>query len=411
MQGGGAARRTRWLGAAAPGMLAVVESLSGRTRHHVWRFLAVLVGLVCVVVAYIAGMAVMTVVAMGGVLAIASGDPLPDEPPDLETIAVLLGCLLVFFLMWRLGVRLLRGHRHLVLYLRKFGFTGASAAMSTAIGSGLGRRWRLVTLDDHDTAPLGVGGGRRWLIGLVWLALVVLTGWAVIGAVRWLSSGPADEAMQSAMESAYDQVIAEGGDELTATLSMIIVGPVVALMVGFLILFFGVFFFSLLISVAATGGAMLTMVIRSAGSAEHAKALVITREAEVHRTCTRLRRRTRRVLAPRITIARVADRLWQLTVLQLAAVCDAVIVDVSYPTDNLVWEISSMLRARTRVLPVGRYDRLRAVAADPSPAAVEVRRLLGDREVVGYDPARLDDFSDGLRHSFRVLADRRRSPR
>jgi hypothetical protein len=55
-----------------------------------------------------------------------------------------------------LGVRLVRGRRRLVLFLRRFGHTAATHAATVAAAS-IGSRWRLVTLDDAQIVPVGVG--------------------------------------------------------------------------------------------------------------------------------------------------------------------------------------------------------------------------------------------------------------
>src|SRR5215813_5863108 len=54
-----------------------------------------------------------------------------------------------------LGVRLVRGRRRLVLFLRRFGHSAATHAATVAAAS-IGGRWRLVTLDDAQIVPIGV---------------------------------------------------------------------------------------------------------------------------------------------------------------------------------------------------------------------------------------------------------------
>lgn len=54
------------------------------------------------------------------------------------------------------GVRLVRGNRRLVLFLRRFGHSQATAALTYAATT-IGRSWRLVTLDDAQIAPIGAG--------------------------------------------------------------------------------------------------------------------------------------------------------------------------------------------------------------------------------------------------------------
>jgi hypothetical protein len=162
-----------------------------------------------------------------------------------------------------------------------------------------------------------------------------------------------------------------------------------------------------LISLLMSAGLLLTVVGRSARRAERAKAVLVTRPPQVEKAARRVRRRSRRVLAPRITVLRVADPLWQAVVRRFAGESEVVLVDVSYPTDNLLWEVHTLESSRARWLPIGRVDRLEALAVDPAESAAELRAVLEGREVIGY---RLDDpepFSEGLRHSLNVLAAQR----
>jgi hypothetical protein len=239
-------------------------------------------------------------------------------------------------------------------------------------------------------------------VRLLRLALLAGAVALAVAAVRYVQSDSGQEIIDSTIESAVADAQATGGSELGATLGAIFVGAFVAAVL--LVLVVGLF--SVMIAVAATGGLLLTTVGRSARRAEKAKAIVVTDADQVDRGIARLRRRIRRVLAPRITVARVSDHLWQTVVRRLAAVSDAVIVDVSFPTGNLIWEISTLEGAGARWLPIGRLDRLQALAHDPSPEATELRRLLGRREVIGYHPGDLDAFSDGLRRSLELVEGR-----
>ena len=56
--------------------------------------------------------------------------------------------------LWVTGVKLMRGRPRTVLFLRKFGFDEAKLFVSHAPSEALGRRWRLVTLDDLAIQPV-----------------------------------------------------------------------------------------------------------------------------------------------------------------------------------------------------------------------------------------------------------------
>jgi hypothetical protein len=391
----------------ATGAYTVVPALSGRVRHHrVRRTIGYLLGVVLVVTAYVALLPVMTIAAAFVVLSVSEGQA---SPPAFEpsTALFIAGSIVAAVLLWKLGVVLIRGKRHLALFLRKFGFTQATETLSLAIGSGLGRRWRLVTLDDHDVAPMGVSGQSRWTVRLVRLVLVALAVAATVGGIRAVAGSATDEAANEAYDQAYADAIASGDSELEAAFSAGFSKAVTAVLMAVLV----VVLWSVLISLLATGSLLFTVIGRSARRAERAKAVVVVRDAQVSAAAHRLRRASRRVLAPRVTVARVADRLWQLLVRALASTCDVVLVDVSYPTKNLLWEIQSLEELRARWLPIGQSDRLGALVRDPSPEAAELRQLLAGREVIGYRIDAIDAFSDGLRRSLDLVAARRRHPR
>jgi hypothetical protein len=63
----------------------------------------------------------------------------------------------------RLGLRLVRRNRTLILFLRRFGYDDAQSAVTYAVLQTIGSSWRVVTLDDAEMAPIGVAEGTRVL--------------------------------------------------------------------------------------------------------------------------------------------------------------------------------------------------------------------------------------------------------
>ena len=146
-------------------------------RQHVlrraWRQLCAFSGGTLLVVGLAASL-----VAVPTTLAVASfvfgwlDEPEPGEEPwPAEDVPV--G---EIFLAWgistpiaivglKMGIRLLRGDRELVLFLRRFGYDDATKAVTFAAAKTVGGTWRLVTLDDKEIAPLGVPAGARRLFG------------------------------------------------------------------------------------------------------------------------------------------------------------------------------------------------------------------------------------------------------
>ena len=65
-----------------------------------------------------------------------------------------------------LGLRFVRGNRHLLLFLRRFGFSPATQTVTEATTQ-LGDFWRVVTLDDDSIESLGSGEAVEGLVDVV----------------------------------------------------------------------------------------------------------------------------------------------------------------------------------------------------------------------------------------------------
>jgi hypothetical protein len=382
----------------AVGGLRIVDQPARRAPSHRLRHLVRWVlGLVLLLASVIAALPAVFVVLLTIVVWLAG------SPPDLGSIegrdaaflaAVTAGAVV---LGW-LAVRLLRGRRHLVLFLRRFGFTPATEALTVAAAGSLGRGWRLVTLDDREVAPVGVNRGSRWAVRLLWLLALVALVAAVWYSVNWITGDAFDRAVRDAVDEANESSTED--NPIAAALGAIVVTMVVAMVVAVVSLL------ALMVPVVLAGTATLFLGIssRSVRRAERAKAVLIDEPHEVEAATRAIRRRVRRIFSPRMTVARVTNPLWQDVVRRLAEMSDGVIVDVSSPSPNLLWELHTLDSEGVGWLPVGRADRLTAVAVDASPVAVELRRLLGDREVLAYTPERLEPFADALRASLELAA-------
>jgi len=92
------------------------------------------------------------------------------------------------------------------------------------------------------------------------------------------------------------------------------------------------------------------------------------------------------LLAPQATVIRVVDELWQATVVRLLDYVDAVIVDVSAVTENVLWEVRT-IKARALVPCVWIGDA-RVIAAWPDsrdPLTAILSTLISRNELVTYD--------------------------
>jgi uncharacterized membrane protein len=254
------------------------------------------------------------------------------------------------------GVRLFRGRRRLVLFLRRFGFTGATRALSEAVADSLGHDWRLITLDDAEVASIGVHRRSRRAVRIGWLAVL-----AVVGLGLW-------------MFVSINSSSTSGG-----------LGGIVAfVLVVLLLVCVGV--------VVLVASLFLAVGTRALRRAERSKALAITRPEEVERSARRVKRQATRFFAPRLIVARVTSPLWREVVERLLQVADVVIVDVSELSPNMLWELGVLSEHRRPWVAVGQVERLRA-------ADGRLALAVGDRDVLTYQEQRLAGFGPALRRS------------
>src|SRR4051794_25371493 len=146
----------------------VVESYPGSVSFG--RFLGSAVGLVLVAVAM--GAAVLPVFfVVAQVVDLVGTGSLGDT--DGGGVALLVGCVVVSLVGGWAGLRLLRGRRRLGLFLRRFGYGEATRTISTVVAGGLGRSWRMVTLDDSSVAPMGSARRHRFASVVVTIVAVL----------------------------------------------------------------------------------------------------------------------------------------------------------------------------------------------------------------------------------------------
>jgi hypothetical protein len=296
-----------------------------------------------------------------------------------------------------------------VLFLRRFGHTAATHAATVAAAS-IGGRWRLVTLDDAQIMPVGVGpmydalsaagsaagrGGAvlRRIYDIVARAVgtVLLLSWlgAALDVGLAVARGTDIRALLNADTTATRV--------LWALVAILAVGYALyglAMVVAASIMWLRMLFAPLL----AIGGS----VARSIRDAEGSKALTVP---DVHAIVTareRAKRLSRQVFSPRLVVLRVDASVWQQTVNGVASVADVPLIDISEPTDNVLWEIEQLnARFGPRCVFVGEYPRVvhLGTRAPTDPGAQHVQRLLDGRTILAYttDVAGTRRFTRALR--------------
>ena len=311
----------------------------------------------------------------------------PDK--DLIISAVVMVVLLA------VGLRLVRGKRRLVLFLRKFGFVDATQALTFAVVGALGRTWRLVTLDDAEVSPVGTRRRARWLsivIGLIGLGIVAYgLSWVLGDGLQELLGGVMKDAMKGATwQDAVGRVLG-----------------------SFVMAFFvGVVALVAVLVPAGFAGAVAIFAWTSYGAilrAERSKTVLIASEAQLEQTAAAVARRSQRIIGPLLVVAKVASSIWQLAVRRLASVSSAVVIDITDPTDNLLWEIETLRpEMGSRWILVGEQEHLRRMTAGrPKQGSPQARllRLLDGEQVLAYpsDKRDLRRFARSLRARLETL--------
>lgn len=373
---------------------AIVTRLPGRPwLARTLSALRVLVGMLIVLAGVVLAIPALALLIVLPLAAVTGGTTTGANWAALLGLAAGAGILLA------LGLRIVRGRRHLVLFLRKFGFADASEALTFAVSGALGRRWRLVTLDDSQVAAVGVGRGTRvaWGLGR-WLSLAALA-LVVFLAVRWWMGGGIESLVEGIFDDARTSAEESGASGLEAAIGALFAGLIASIVVLaiMLLLIFGAIS---TLGVATIGTWRADRAVRGA---EGEKALAIADARAVEPTVERVLARARGIQAPRLVVLKVADAVWRDVVRELADEATVAVVDVSNPTEHLLWEVTTLQGGdvRARPLLIGRRDRVEALAAARGEDAAGrlCERLRGEAVLVYDDP---DDRRD-MRRFARTL--------
>lgn len=308
------------------------------------------------------------------------------------------------------GLRLLRGNRKLVLFLRRFGYGDATKVVTFAAAKTIGRSWRLVTLDDASVAPLGVPTGTRRLVvggGLVrqgvmvtpmyvaYIGMYTLAAPCVILLLAFLqaelldlnlgdSFEPYGRVFESVMEGhiPFDAIgwNLVGAFAVAATLTMFTVWALIASFAALLV--------AIVVSVPFS---LLDFASGAVQAADKLTTRQVENATEIDRAVGAIAAESRKIFAPRLVVLHVASGVWRQTVMRLASAGSLTIIDVSEPTENLLWEIQELTeRSGPRCVFVGQSDRVARLTASsedvPPPGPIDERllRLLDGREVLAY---------------------------
>jgi hypothetical protein len=419
------------------------EIVLDHPRQHLgarlWRRLHVVAGALLLAVGLIASVPAvpLNLAALGfalGWLTTESTDPDPWPDADVPVRELLLAWAVVTpvaLVATRGGLRLLRRNRALILFLRRFGHDAAQAAVTFAVLRTIGASWRVVTLDDAEMAPIGVAAGPRRLFraghltskhvmavahfaGLRTFPVLITAMWGVValqaagGALDYLRTGETRWGEWAAALDPYVRILAAVFDGRAPVEA---IGPTLPGLFAILAIAAAISFGVLILTMAALLvalplSAVLMFLSSSADAvreAETTKAVAVTSPSAVRHAAQAIARRSRRVFGPRLVVVRVSSDAWQQTVAELASLASVPLIDVSEPTDNVLWELEQLTaRFGDRCVLIAEHGRAVALAAPGaarlSPEEHRLTRLLAGRQVLAYTLDR-----QGLRRFARAL--------
>ena len=414
-------------------------------RRHIgrrlWRNLSSVVGGLLVAIGLTASIpAVPATLAVVGFVAgwvtTEPGDPDPFPPPDAPVREIVVVWALTASLAVsgiRGGLRLLRRHRMLVLFLRRFGHDEAQQAVTFAVVQTIGASWRVVTLDDAEMVPLGVADGTRqvfrvghftskylltigYFLGLRTFPFLLLAAWGVVAvalaplALDFARTGvTTPEPWIRAIEPLLDILT----PVLEGRLPFEAIGPSVPGLFALVAIAAALSFAAMMATVAALLLALplstvlffLSSSADAVREAERSKSIVVSSLAEIRTAGQAIAARSRKVFGPRLVVVRSAAHVWREAVRELASLASVWLVDISEPTENVIWEIEELHRLGDETVLIGHHERI-AVLAEESRGgrtltSIERRlaQLLDGHDVLAYttDSRGLERFACALR--------------
>ena len=144
----------------------------------------------------------------------------------------------------------------------------------------------------------------------------------------------------------------------------------------------------------------------SVREAERSKTVAVNSTGEILLASAAIARRSRKVFGPRLVVIRVASPVWQDAVTELASLSSVCLIDISQPTENVLWELEELTnRFGDRCVLIGSHERVAALATlasrEPGLTSVEQRLIdrIDRREVLAYttDARGLKRFARALR--------------
>ena len=191
---------------------------------------------------------------------------------------------------------------------------------------------------------------------------------------------------------------------------------------GFFVVFFGTGI-ALAVGAALLPFYQLNPLLDAVVEADGSATARVRTPADIETAATMVAQQSRKILSPKLTILTVESAIWQPTVRRLAAVSAVCLVDVSRPTEHLLWEIEQLTTVPgADCVFVGHVARLRrftggpgveVLAVAPDSVTGRLERHLAGKEVLGYttDPEGLERFTRALHTRLESNTHRFRGPK
>lgn len=417
---------------SVPHFQIILDQHEGSSSEAVKQTLARTVGRLLIGIALLATTVAVPATIMVGLFTltwIGGSSPGAAKPGewDVLTIRLLLVWVISIVIVaaaLKSGLWFVRRDRGMAVFLRRFRYDEATRAISFAVSTKIGSRWRLVTLDDAEIAPIGPVAAARLLFsvgGVAWkrfsslammlggrlFPVVVLAAWLVVALEAFAAPSWRDFLDNGTVER-YAHVLTAVVDgrppitEIAPTLLGIFALLVTIGAGAFVIM--SITGLAALLAVPLAGViAFLSSSARAVDAAERAKTIDVRDVGELDRVANEIRTEQRKVLIPRLTVLRVSSAIWQLTVRRIAASARLVVIDVSEPSENVLWEVAELQGAfGARCVLIGQHDRLRQLAAPqhaPDGSLHErFLRVLNGRAVLAYttDAPGIERFARAL---------------
>lgn len=343
---------------------------AGAARRRRRRILAGMFGLFAVVV-------IAAAFPMQVFLAIAlplMAPPLTFELGGVSVSSVLTGSLSVgaAVIGTYMLLMFLAPQKSVVLYLRRFRLTAVAQAMTDAIESGVGRHYRILTLDDANFVPLEVPPLERWIsrygslvpiLGAVALFLIVMWTAAILfGRYGYSFNGVGIESL----------LIAAG--------FLVFVVPEIGPVIEYWVLFLVPAFLLHRWRVKKRSRVQIATIEDLSACLEYCRALSGKLRAPAF-------------TMPQATVVKVVDGLWQQAVTGMAERAEVVVIDVSAPTVHVLWEIETANESfRSKIVYIGQKSLMKQwmsvpTCGDDREVRLRIHVLLEGATVIAYEQA------------------------